>query len=284
MLQSIKLGSYIVNHEENALGTGKQARVFKGSNIYSSELVAIKIFSPESHLAFTSETQFLAKLLNSTRNIVTLKASFISDNLGCIVMPLYCADLFEYILAKKITSTCAKKYFVQICNALQYSHNQGIAHLDIKPENVLIDDNDQCFLCDFGHASLIGELVSGRGTVNYCAPEANKDDHSYDPVAADIWSLGILLYVMISGCFPRSSTQAEDDYSTNLYVGRKYFSSNAFNLVTLILKFHPNDRPSISEILAHPWCKTTSTSAPKLTKFATGFPNVLKKTKFSSLR
>lgn len=281
MLQGISVGSYVVNME-SALGTGKQATVVKGYNIYSNERVAIKIFTPESHGAFTNETQFLAKLIYSQGDIVPLKSSFISlDNFGCIVMPLYCGDLFEYISSKKITSISARKYFVQICKSLQFSHDHGIAHLDIKPENVLIDENDQCVLCDFGHASSIGELVSGRGTTNYCPPES-KDNALYDPITGDIWSLGILLYVLISGCFPRSNNQAEDDYSTNLYIARKYFSSSAFDLVSCILRNNPKDRPSIYEILKHSWCKPKkSKKSPKFSLLASKH---IKKPKLSSLK
>lgn len=107
-----------------------------------------------------------------------------------------------------ISEEQAKKWFSQLTSALDYSHRRGVAHRDLKIENILIDDEKNIKLCDFGFSKACG--ASGKlgsnsttfcGSLGYCAPEILQRT-PYNPWKTDIWSLGVVLYKMVVGGMP----------------------------------------------------------------------------------
>src|SRR5262249_39154670 len=99
---------------------------------------------------------------------------------------------------------------IQVCDALQYAHDEGLVHRDIKPENILIDRKGRVKIADFGLARLVGLTptyltLTGvhevMGTLLYMAPEQMKQAHSVDH-RADLYSLGVVLYEMLTGELP----------------------------------------------------------------------------------
>ena len=121
-------------------------------------------------------------------------------------------ELFDKIVQEqRFTEEQARFYFRQLCEGVKYCHDQGICHRDLKPENLLVDDHGNLKISDFGLSAMYtgGTDAGGRaellhttcGTPNYVAPEV-LNDKGYDGFAADMWSMGVILYVLLAGYLP----------------------------------------------------------------------------------
>lgn len=143
----------------------------------------------------------------------------------------------------------ARHYFVQTCIGLKYLHSKNIIHRDIKPQNLLLDDNDTVKICDFGWCVQSEEQRDTVcGTLEYMAPEIlSGTGHSFK---ADCWSLGILLYELLHGHTPLSQC------GKNLpgqVVWSERVSAEARDLIEKLVKSDPSQRYSLDDVLRHPW-------------------------------
>lgn len=116
--------------------------------------------------------------------------------------------------------------FKQIAHAIGYMHSQEIAHLDIKHENILLDEFFNVKIADLGSALVLhknkGLVPETRGTASYMAPEVIDNLTAYNGYKADVYSLGITLFVMLTGCFPneyrkRDESTSDTDIATNAF-------------------------------------------------------------------
>ena len=114
-------------------------------------------------------------------------------------------DLFDYIMGKGVLEEPeAIGIFKQIISALEYLHEKNICHRDLKLENILIDDKGKIKIIDFGLSKKVEDqkkLDTFCGSWSYCSPEVAQQN-DYDGYANDRWSLGILLFALVSGCLP----------------------------------------------------------------------------------
>ncbi|RRT48360.1 hypothetical protein B296_00046276 [Ensete ventricosum] len=115
-------------------------------------------------------------------------------------------ELFDRIARNgKLKEDEARKYFQQLIDAVDYCHSRGVFHRDLKPENLLLDSNGVLKISDFGLSALPqqedGLLYTTCGTPNYVAPEVVKDK-GYDGAKSDIWSCGVILFVLMAGYLP----------------------------------------------------------------------------------
>ena len=107
----------------------------------------------------------------------------------------------------KLGEDVERKYFRQLVNAVDFCHSRGVYHRDIKPENLLLDENENLKVSDFGLSALAesrrkdGLLHTICGTPAYVAPEVIKRK-GYDGEKADVWSCGVILYVLMAGYLP----------------------------------------------------------------------------------
>jgi serine/threonine protein kinase len=172
---------------------------------------------------------------------------------------------------KKLSEPEVRYYLKQIIDGLQYVHSQGIVHRDLKLENIFIK-NMQLKLGDFGLSALIKDLADKKticGTPNYLAPEVLKGQgHGYP---MDIWALGIIAYSLIIGYTPFEGEKIETTYQ-RIKENRYEFpidseiSQEAKNFITMILNPDPHARPTIEEILSHPFLSLyTPTVLPEFT-------------------
>ena len=154
-------------------------------------------------------------------------------------------------------------------DSLEYMHNKRVVHRDLKLENILIDDQLNLKVADFGFACYksIDTLKSYRGTMTYMAPEI-KEGKQYKGTEVDVFSIGVILFIIVQGIFPFKEARKEE-YFYNLLLSGKidtYFQKvNGNNLSAefkdLILKFFAYDganRPTIEQIRNHPWMTNAS--------------------------
>lgn len=198
------------------LGRGGMGAVYKARQPGLDRLVAIKILPPEiSHdpafaERFTREARALARLNHP--NIVTVyDFGRTTDGLFYFVMEYVDGiNLRQAIHAGGMPPVEALAIVPQICEALQFAHDEGIVHRDIKPENILLDKKGRVKIADFGLAKLIGadtidHSLTGTqqvmGTLKYMAPEQMEGAKAVDH-RADIYSLGVVFYELLTGELP----------------------------------------------------------------------------------
>lgn len=149
--------------------------------------------------------------------------------------------------------------FTQLVGAVSYVHNMSCVHRDLKLENILLDKNENVKLCDFGFTrEYLGKtnyLQTFCGTVCYSAPEMLKGE-KYAGEKVDVWSLGIILFALLTGELPFDE---EDDIATKVKILNsepklpEHIPADAKALITLLLSKRPLLRPSLSDILANPF-------------------------------
>ena len=197
------------------LGRGGMGAVYKARQPLLDRLVALKILAPEKQTdpqfaeRFEREARVLAKL--SHPHIVSVYDFGVTQGRYYLLMEFVDGLTLRQLLQNgKLPPPEALQYVPQICDALQYAHQQGIVHRDIKPENILLDKQNQLKIADFGIAKIAGMEAKGLsltgardvvGTPNYMAPEQVEKPQAVDH-RADIYSLGVVFYEMLTGELP----------------------------------------------------------------------------------
>ncbi|MFM9960643.1 MAG: serine/threonine-protein kinase [Planctomycetaceae bacterium] len=207
------------------LGKGGMGAVYKARQPGLDRLVAVKILPPEISYdpAFTERFQREARALArlSHPHIVAVYDFGMTERVQalCYIVMEFVdgANLRQAIQSKTLTSAEALAIVPQICEALQFAHDEGIVHRDIKPENILIDKRGRVKIADFGLAKLLDRSSSGSpespspasltatnqvmGTLRYMAPEQMQGSRAVDH-RADIYSLGVVFYELLTGELP----------------------------------------------------------------------------------
>jgi serine/threonine protein kinase len=197
------------------VGQGGMGAVYQARQRQLDRLVALKILpaevghDPEFAERFTREARALARL--SHPNIVTVYDFGQTDCFCYFLMEFIDGATLRHLLAEgKLAPREALAIVPQVCEALQYAHDQGVVHRDIKPENILLDKAGHVKIADFGLARLVGTDPGSRrltqprevmGTPHYMAPEQVEKPQFVDH-RADIYSLGVVFYEMLTGELP----------------------------------------------------------------------------------
>lgn len=199
------------------IGVGGMAVVYKAFDNIDRKIVAVKILK-EEYLTdedfkrrFKNESKAIAVL--SHPNIVKVLDVSFGDRLQYIVMEyVEGITLKEYIEQQGSIRTREALYFVmQILRALQHAHDKGIVHRDIKPQNIMLIENGSIKVTDFGIATFSRDETktmtnAAIGSVHYISPEQAKG--SVTDAKSDIYSVGVVLYEMLTGCLPFQSDNA----------------------------------------------------------------------------
>lgn len=235
--------------QKPAIGKGSYGKVYKATwkRQNSEQTVAVKIFPLDvkhSRNAFEAESR-MSVLLQNNPYCVTIKKAYISNNKGYIVMNLLSGDLMDIQPSIEYNEEKCCKMFFKICCAINLLHKKRVVHLDIKPDNILIDEEQNPFLADFGSSAIIplgGRFNTPCGTDEFAAPEVLGGE-VYSPFPADIWSLGVLFYTMLTGKYPKVK---KDKYRPN-----EKLTDECNALLDAILQRKPQMRPDIKNLLQH---------------------------------
>jgi 5'-AMP-activated protein kinase catalytic alpha subunit len=197
------------------------------------------------------------------RHVVNLNEVLASKTKIFIVLELVTGgELFDKIVAAgRFDEPTARKYFRQLMSGVDYCHRQQVCHRDLKPENLLLDENECLKISDFGLSALYGTdqdstlLKTTCGTPNYVAPEVLADN-GYSGFEADIWSCGVILYVLLAGFLPFDEPAMSVLFRKIMKGDFHYplwFSPSARELVEMILRTNPKERATIAEIKSSAW-------------------------------
>lgn len=266
-----KIGKYTI---QGKLGRGAFSYVYKVECSENKQIFAMKVMPKESLSnerdieRFQREVDTLAILKHE--NIVSLY-DFFSDETNFYMVMDYCqnGELMNYIAKnKKLSEHVAVLIFQQLLNGVDYCHSCGVVHRDLKPHNILFDKFPHVKISDFGLCGFMAEdrkMTSFCGSPCYCAPECLMHQ-DYDGKKSDIWSLGVILYLMVTGDHPwkfGNFPQMLKQIVQCQYTIPKGVSKDCSDLITKILQKDPCARPSIEEINKHPFMNIVNTAKNK---------------------
>ncbi|XP_022760785.1 CBL-interacting serine/threonine-protein kinase 1-like isoform X2 [Durio zibethinus] len=235
----LQLGNYELGR---TLGEGNFAKVKLAKNLHSGLLFAVKILDKSKLIQLNITDQIKREIATSKLlkhpNVVRLHEILASKTKIYMVLEYATGgELFGRIASKgKLSEAEGRKFFQQLIDGVSYCHDKGVFHRDLKLENVLVDAKGNIKISDFGLSALpehFGEdglLHTICGSPNYVAPEilANR---GYDGATSDIWSCGVILYVILTGYLPFDDRNLAVLYQKNII--RRILDPNPDTRITM---------------------------------------------------
>ena len=261
--------------KEKEIGKGGFGLVWKVIHKKTQKVYCIKVIQKsgiiEQKLVDQMNREIEIMYILNHPHCLRLKNHFEDDNNFYLVMPLAAKGQLYRVLRKfrKFDERTAAQILRETISALQYLHNFNppIIHRDIKPENLLLNEGGRILLADFGWSNFSdgGVRKTFCGTPEYIAPEMLlKKGHD---TRVDIWSVGVLMFELLSGYSPFVAKNNQDLYQNIRRLKIQWpkdMQPLAKNLIGKILKLNPLDRPSLQEVLDHQWFKQTKIIKPLL--------------------
>ncbi|XP_028251118.1 MAP/microtubule affinity-regulating kinase 3a isoform X8 [Parambassis ranga] len=248
------------------IGKGNFAKVKLARHILTGREVAIKIIdktqlNPNSLQKLFREVRIM-KILNHP-NIVKLFEVIETERTLYLVMEYASGgEVFDYLVAHgRMKEKEARAKFRQIVSAVQYCHQKHIVHRDLKAENLLLDADMNIKIADFGFSNeftLGNKLDTFCGSPPYAAPELFQGK-KYDGPEVDVWSLGVILYTLVSGSLPfdgQNLKELRERVLRGKYRIPFYMSTDCENLLKRFLVLNPAKRGTLEQIMKDRWINT----------------------------
>ncbi len=255
------LPGYVITHR---LGVGSYGQVWQAVRLGAGQDVAVKIFTSPARLDWRYLQREVDRLLRVAEHphIVTLLDANLQHDPPFYAMALLRAGSLEQFChdgARLDDPAQAARWFEQIVRALEFAHGKGLLHCDLKPANVLLDEENNVRLADFGQSHLRGEAARALGTLNYMAPEqavvAGENQYLPDPsVSWDIYSLGATIYSLLTGQPPHSHAdfRATLTHLPNLDERLQQYRQHLLNTpITPIRSLNPGVDRDLADIVEH---------------------------------
>ncbi|XP_048748028.1 SNF-related serine/threonine-protein kinase-like isoform X4 [Ostrea edulis] len=259
---------------EETIGKGHFAVVKLARHVFTNEKVAVKVID-KTKLDDISKSHLFQEVrcmkLVQHPNVVRLYEVIDTQTKLYLILELGDGgDMYDYIMKhdKGLPEDVARRYFRQIVEAISYCHKLHVVHRDLKPENVVFFEKLGIVkLTDFGFSNMFNpgkKLETSCGSLAYSAPEILLGD-SYDAPAVDVWSLGVILFMLVCGEPPFQ--EANDSETLTMIMDCKYLvpehiSSVCKDLITNMLQREPVHRAKLEDILRHQWLCTGDYMAP----------------------
>lgn len=255
-----RIGAYNVI---KTLGEGSFGKVKLAVHRSTGQQVALKIIARKKLISrdmvgrVEREIEYLQLLRHP--HIIKLYSVIKTQNEIIMVLEFAGGELFDYIVSHgKLDETQARRFFQQMICAVEYCHRHKVVHRDLKPENLLLDDQLNVKIADFGLSNIMTDgnfLKTSCGSPNYAAPEVISGKLYAGP-EVDVWSCGVILYVLLVGRLP-----FDDDHIPSLFakIQRGVFTvphwikSEAGDLIRKMLQTNPVQRATIEDIRQDPW-------------------------------
>lgn len=295
----------------NEIGYGATCSVYKGYSIEdeSKKLLAIKIFEEKAKNYFDKEilinkylpseyfiqiykygSGYIHQDTNNSEFIFSINNSLHKYN-GKIyyIIEEFAenGELFNYVykIKKGFSERISARIFKKIVQYVKILHDNRIAHCDIKPENIIVGNDFNIKLIDFGFSEILEKndnfVYNYKGSDIYSSPEVkSRNMNGYDAIKNDIFSLGVLLFVITVRLFPFERT-CYSDRKYRLIMHKKYndfwsyyqqfeFSNEFQDLINHLICYDPSERFTIEEILDHQWIKMHENKNNKIMNYAIG--------------
>ncbi|KAI9097428.1 hypothetical protein K1719_025199 [Acacia pycnantha] len=257
-----KVGKYEIGR---TIGEGTFAKVKFAQNTETGESVAMKVLDRSSIIKHKMVDQIKKEIsiMKLVRHpyVVRLHEVLASRTKIYIILEFITGgELFDKILHHgRLGEAEARRYFQQLIDGVDYCHSKGVYHRDLKPENLLLDSLGDIKISDFGLSALpeqgVSVLRTTCGTPNYVAPEV-LSHKGYNGAPADVWSCGVILYVLIAGYLPFDEMDLTTLYSKiekAEYSCPSWFPVGAKALIHRILDPNPETRMTIEQIRNDEW-------------------------------
>ncbi|CAJ0574422.1 unnamed protein product, partial [Mesorhabditis spiculigera] len=250
---------------EQTIGQGHFAIVKRAKHVFTQEQVAVKIIDKDN-LDIESREHMMQEVrcmkLVQHPNIVRLYEVIDTQTKLFLILELGDYDMHDFILKyeeKGCPEPLAQQYFSQIIKAISYCHKLHVVHRDLKPENVVFFEQlGMVKLTDFGFSNNYEpgtQLKTSCGSLAYSAPEILLGD-AYDAPAVDVWSLGVILYMLVVGRLPFQETNDSETLTRILdcrFTLPDTLSPACRNLIARMLVREGKKRASLPEISSNPW-------------------------------
>jgi len=269
-----KVGKYEIG---KTIGEGTFGKVKSAINTETGEQVALKVLDKSAIQKQNMGPQIKKEIsimkMVSHPHVVRLIEVLASRTKIFIVLEMVTGgELFDKIVAEgRFSEDKARFYFRQLLAGVEYCHARGVCHRDLKPENLLLDENGNLKISDFGLSALYSGgtdegmklLHTTCGTPNYVAPEVLADQ-GYDGRKADLWSCGVVLYVLLAGFLPfdeNSMSALFKKIQAADFSYPRWFSQEVRGLLDRIMTVDVNKRLTIPQMKEDPWITLNGTLA-----------------------
>ncbi|XP_027256773.1 sperm motility kinase 2B-like [Cricetulus griseus] len=251
------------------IGRGGYAEVKLAYHRLTGTPVALKVLRKRKMWSFPIMSEVDIMMMIDHPNIISLLQVIETEKRIYLIMELAEGQqLYKYTRkAGYLSEDEARRIFKQIISAVNYCHEHGIIHRDLKPDNIMVDDNGNVKIIDFGLGTQVkpGQKLSFHcGTYAFGAPEILLG-RLYDGPKVDIWTLGVILYFMVVGNVPfngHTITELQRKIVAGKYTVPSGLSEELQDLLSLLMTVNPKLRPTIDEVIKHPWLREDMEALP----------------------